>query len=70
MPLRKLTLPAVLSLGFGPGAFAVDDHGDTCETATALAVGEDPTAGIIDPATDEDWEVGHGGNILTRATLV
>ncbi|MEE9158510.1 MAG: hypothetical protein V3U60_09020 [Gammaproteobacteria bacterium] len=55
MPLRKLTLPAVLSLGFGLGAFAVDDHGDTCETATAFVVDGDPAGGVIDPGTDEDW---------------
>lgn len=37
------------------GSGAVDDHGDTCAAATAIATNGTITTSIIDPATDEDW---------------
>ncbi|TWT41908.1 hypothetical protein RAS1_30320 [Phycisphaerae bacterium RAS1] len=39
----------------GAPAWAIDDHGDMCGTATAVTTDGVPTAAIIDPVTDEDW---------------
>ena len=36
-------------------ALALDDHGDTCATATAIPTDGTVVTAIIDPATDEDW---------------
>ncbi|HWL93708.1 MAG TPA: thrombospondin type 3 repeat-containing protein [Phycisphaerae bacterium] len=36
-------------------AFAIDDHGDTCATATAMTADGTSVAAIVDPVTDEDW---------------
>jgi hypothetical protein len=34
---------------------AIDDHGDTCATATAITTDGAVVGAIIDPALDEDW---------------
>lgn len=36
-------------------ALALDDHGDTCGTATAILANGVGHGVIVDPVTDEDW---------------
>lgn len=36
-------------------AIALDDHGNTCGTATVMTTDGTPVSVIIDPTTDEDW---------------
>jgi hypothetical protein len=36
-------------------ALAIDDHGDTCATATAITTDGTVVGAIIDPVTDQDW---------------
>ncbi|HUN81604.1 MAG TPA: hypothetical protein VMV81_08870, partial [Phycisphaerae bacterium] len=36
-------------------AFAIDDHGDTCGTASPMLTDGTLVGSIIDPVTDEDW---------------
>lgn len=55
MKLRIVLGLALLFVGLGSTAHAVDDHGDTCGTATALVVDGNSIGGLIDPGTDEDW---------------
>ncbi|MCK6455710.1 MAG: thrombospondin type 3 repeat-containing protein [Phycisphaerae bacterium] len=41
--------------GFSSSAVAVDDHGDTCAAATAIATDGTAVGVIVDPAAEEDW---------------
>ena len=43
------------ALGFVTTASALDDHGDSCAAATAVATDGSSIGAIIDPSTDEDW---------------
>lgn len=52
---RSFALSVVLLTLVCTSAVALDDHGDTCGAATAMAIDGTVVAAIIDPATDEDW---------------
>ena len=52
----RLAAMGLCALAMGvSSARAADDHGDTCATATALAIDGTSLGAIIDPGTDEDW---------------
>ena len=52
--LSTAPLACVLTVCAAP-ALALDDHGNSCLTATAIPTDGTPVAAIIDPASDEDW---------------
>ena len=52
--IRTVVLGLTLTL-IGAPAFALDDHGDTCGTASALTTDGTVVGAIVDPLTDEDW---------------
>ncbi len=71
--MRGLVLAAacVVMLDAAP-SLGLDDHGDTCGTATAIATDGTVVSAIIDPETDEDWLSfsAEAGNRYRATTLV
>lgn len=57
MTMTRFSLTAAIACLaiWNVAAFATDDHGNTCATASALTTDGAVTGAIIDPAGDEDW---------------